>query len=333
MGQVAQAIQITVSEDAAGGRLDAVLAAAADGLSRARVQALLKAGAVTLTGAADGRTIEDASRRVKRGEVYLIKVPEAVAADPVAQAIPLDVRYEDAHLIVIDKPAGLVVHPAAGNPDRTLVNALLAHCGDSLSGIGGVRRPGIVHRLDKDTSGLMVAAKTDAAHTVLTGMFAARDIERAYLAIAWGAMRQGSGEIEGAIGRSPRNRKKMAVVSRGGKPALTRWSLREAFGSLASLVECRLATGRTHQIRVHLAHAGHPLIGDPLYGRKPKSPREPGMQAGWQAATGFPRQALHAAVLGFRHPVTGEMLSLQADPPADFASLLATLQATGRIMY
>lgn len=324
-------IQVTVDDAAGGGRLDAVLAAGADGLSRARIQALIKAGAVSeapADGTADSaRTIVDASKRVKPGETYVIAVPEATPATPAAQAMDLEIHHEDEHLIVVNKPAGLVVHPAAGNPDRTLVNALLAHCGDSLSGIGGVKRPGIVHRLDKDTSGLMVAAKTDAAHAALTDMFAARDIERAYLAIVWGVLRQGRGEIEGAIGRSSRNRKKMAVVGRGGKPALTRWRLQERFGEVASLVECRLATGRTHQIRVHMTHAGHPLVGDPLYGGKPKRPKSGTPAAAWDAAAAFPRQALHAAVLGFHHPVSGEPLHFSAAPPDDLHTLMTSLQA------
>jgi 23S rRNA pseudouridine1911/1915/1917 synthase len=224
----------------------------------------------------------------------------------------LVIPYEDAHLLVIDKPAGLVVHPAPGNPDRTLVNALLAHCGDTLAGIGGVKRPGIVHRLDKDTSGLMVVAKTDLAHRALTADFAARRIERAYRAVVWG-MPPAGGEIEGAIGRDPRDRKKMAVRERGGKAALTRFARLEAFGTEAALLECRLATGRTHQIRVHLAALGFPLIGDPVYGRR-------------RAPKIFARQALHAGLLGFTHPATGETLRFTSDLPADMKALLAALR-------
>ena len=247
----------------AGARLDKLLAGALADLSRSRIKALVLAGGLV----AGGETITDPSYRVKPGQRFALTVPEPVPATPVGQDIALTVVYEDADLIVIDKPAGLVVHPAAGNHDRTLVNALIAHCGASLSGIGGVLRPGIVHRLDKDTSGLIVAAKNDVAHSSLAAQFADRSLTRVYRALVWGLPSPPVGEIEGAIGRSPRNRKKMAVMTRSGKPALTRYRLIEAFGAAASLVECRLATGRTHQIRVHMTHRGHPVIGDALYGR------------------------------------------------------------------
>ena len=254
-----QTVAVSIDGASAGERLDRALAAALAGLpggapSRSRLKALIVAGAVTSNGA----TISDPSRRVKPGEVYAIAFPAAAAPAVVAQALPLDIVYEDAQLIVIDKPPGLVVHPAPGNPDRTLVNALLAHCGPSLSGIGGVARPGIVHRLDKDTSGLIVVAKTDAAHRHLAAQFAQRTVERAYAAVVWGVPRPAQGEIAGAIGRSPRDRKKMAVLKDArGKPALTRYRVLERLaGGTASLLECRLATGRTHQIRVHLAAAG-----------------------------------------------------------------------------
>jgi 23S rRNA pseudouridine1911/1915/1917 synthase len=244
--------------------------------------------------------------------------------------MPLAVRFEDPHLIVIDKPAGMVVHPAPGNPEGTLVNALLAHCGPSLAGIGGVRRPGIVHRLDKDTSGLLVAAKTDPVHRALSRDFAARRIERAYSAFVWGMPVPASGEIAGNIGRSPTNRKKMAVVAETrGKPAVTRYRVERRFGAdgiwRAALVECRLLTGRTHQIRVHLAHNGHPLIGDPVYGGRTGRAAAQLGPAG-AAAVAFPRQALHARLLGFHHPATGEWLTFESPLPADMAELESNLE-------
>ncbi len=245
-----------------GERLDRLLALHLGDLSRTRLKRLVETGRVSLGGA----TIKDPSMRVKPGQVFVVALPPAVADRPEAQAIALDIVFEDEQLVIVDKPAGLVVHPAPGNPDHTLVNALLAHCGASLAGIGGVRRPGIVHRLDKDTSGLMVVAKTDAAHAALAADFAARRIERAYQALVWGVPTPASGEIDAPIGRSTRDRKKMAVVSRGGKQAVTRYRLLRAYGTAAALLECRLATGRTHQIRVHLSNAGHALIGDRTYG-------------------------------------------------------------------
>ncbi len=248
-----------------------------DDLSRSRLQQLLGQGAVS----SGGQTIKDPNHRVKPDETYDIAIPPAVAARPRGQDIPLAVVYEDKDLIVIDKPAGLVVHPAAGNLDGTLVNALIAHCGDQLIGIGGEARPGIVHRLDKDTSGLLIAAKTERAMTSLGKQFANHTIERAYHAIVWGAPREAQGMIEGQIGRSPFDRKRMAVLRGGGKLARTRYRVIEKFGDaarpLASLVECRLETGRTHQIRVHLTHLGTPLVGDPQYGRarQPPPPQDP----------------------------------------------------------
>ncbi len=239
----------------------------------------------------------------------------------------LDVVFEDAHLIVLDKPAGLVVHPAAGNPDGTLVNALLAHCGDSLKGVGGVGRPGIVHRLDKGTSGLMVAAKTDAAHEGLARQFAEHSLERAYRALVWGVPEPASGEIAGNIGRDPANRKRMAVVSRGGKPAVTRYEVVQRMGSLASELECRLATGRTHQIRVHLARIGHGVIGDPLYGgRRGSRPRVVPAELD-RAVSRLGRQALHAIVIGFTHPITHERLRFDSPIPNDINVLMNILDS------
>ncbi len=317
----------TVPAPAAGLRLDKALAAGLPDLSRSRVQALLEQGCVR----GDGRTITDASLRVKPGQTFVVQVPEAEAAQPQPQDIPLTVVYEDADVLVIDKPAGLVVHPAAGNADGTLVNALLAHCGDSLSGIGGVRRPGIVHRLDKDTSGLMVVAKHDRAHHGLTEQFADRTLSRTYLALVWGVPNPRQGRIEGNIGRSSADRKKMAVVTGGGKPAATRYRVLKSFGMAASLVECVLETGRTHQIRVHLTHIGHPLVGDPLYGRG-RSGRPGGKFASLlpeparTSLVGFPRQALHAAALTFRHPVHGEIVTFRSSIPADIHELIVTLE-------
>ncbi len=261
-----------VSAEQAGFRLDRFLTVSLVDLSRSRLQALIEEGAVSRAGA----TIRDGNTRVKPGEIYEVRVPEPLPAEPRAQDIPLTVVYEDNDLIVIDKPPGLVVHPAAGNPDGTLVNALIAHCGASLGGIGGVARPGIVHRLDKDTSGLLVAAKTDRAMASLAKQFAAHSVQRAYNAVVWGSPRLGDGMIEGDIGRNPFDRKRMAVVRNAGKPARTRYRVIERFGDagrpLASLLECRLETGRTHQIRVHLTHLGHPLIGDPSYGKARVAP-------------------------------------------------------------
>lgn len=325
-GSRAKRVELVLPADAAGERLDralaAALAAGPDPLSRSRLKVLIEEGQVS----SGGRTLTDPSARVKPGQSVAIAIPDTRPAEPRAQAIALSVVYEDEALIVVDKPAGLVVHPAPGNEENTLVNALIAHCGASLSGIGGVRRPGIVHRLDKDTSGLMVAAKTDAAHQALAAQFAAHAVERAYLAVVWGAPAPRSGEIAGNIGRHRTNRKKMAVVTRGGKPALTRYRVVRALGAAASLVECRLATGRTHQIRVHLANAGHPVVGDPLYGRS-SGARLGHLTAAQRAAlAGFQRQALHARLLGFRHPIRQTAMRWESALPADMAGLIQSLE-------
>jgi 23S rRNA pseudouridine1911/1915/1917 synthase len=318
----------TVPPEAAGERLDKTLAAGLEGLSRSRVQALLEQGCVS-TG---GRAVTDPALKVKHGQIFDVFIPEAEAAEPEAQDIPLAVIYEDEDVLVIDKPAGLVVHPAAGNPDNTLVNALLAHCGDSLSGIGGVRRPGIVHRLDKDTSGLMVVAKNDRAHTGLTDQFTDRSLSRTYLALVWGVPSLREGRIEANIGRSSADRKKMAVVTGGGKHAATRYRVVKAYGNAVALVECKLETGRTHQIRVHLSHLGHPLVGDPLYGRG-RSSRAGGRfgaalpEPQRSALVGFPRQALHAAGLSLMHPTRQESLRFDVDLPPDMRELLDSLES------
>lgn len=300
-----------------GQRLDKALAEAT-GLSRERVKALLGEGRISL----DGVTASQASLKPAAGSAYAIDVPAAIPPEARPQDIPLVVVYEDSDLIVVDKPAGLVVHPAAGNLDGTLVNALLHHCAGQLSGIGGVARPGIVHRIDKDTSGLMVAAKNDAAHEGLAKQFAAHSIERAYLAIVNGVPVPTSGTIRGRIGRSPTNRKKMAPLDDGdsrGKHAVTHYKLLESFGNGATgaaLVECRLETGRTHQVRVHMSSIGHSLLGDPLYGRA--NPRLRPVLSG----LGFTRQALHAAVLGFTHPISGETIRFSSEMPFDMRELL-----------
>ena len=316
-------IEVMIEAAEAGERLDRVLAAKLDQLSRSRLKSLIEQGRVRLAGA----TIEEPSYRVKPGQTFAIIIPDIVPALPAAQSLPLDILYEDSDVIVLMKPPGMAVHPGPGTPDRTLVNALIAHCGDSLSGIGGVRRPGIVHRLDKDTSGLLVAAKTDLAHQGLAADFARHAIERAYLAVVWGIPSPRSGEIEGAIGRHPTNRKKMAIVARGGKPALTRYKVVRPLGRGASLVDCRLATGRTHQIRVHLTALGHPVIGDPVYGRPTPARLALLSPVQQDAARAMRRQALHAYRLGFRHPRSGEQLVWESDLPADIEMLIASLES------
>jgi 23S rRNA pseudouridine1911/1915/1917 synthase len=330
------AITLTVGPAEAGQRLDKALALLAGEVSRARLQQVVKEGGVSLNGA----IARDGSRKVAEGDRITLIMPEAKPAEPLGQDIPLEIVYEDDDLIVIDKPAGLVVHPAGGHEDGTLVNALIAHCGMSLSGIGGVRRPGIVHRLDKDTSGLLVVAKTDRAHQKLAKQFADHGrtgpLQRAYRAIVWGAPRLREGTIDAPIERSTRNREKMTVVKEGrGREAITHIELIERYPPLlrgpgeteplASLVECRLETGRTHQIRVHMSHIGHPLLGDQLYGSgfATKAARLPADAQAALATLG--RQALHAAILGFAHPASGEEMLFESEPPEDFANLQAAL--------
>ncbi len=310
----------TAAPEHQGQRVDRVLAEAIPGLSRSRVKTLIEERRLTR----DGQPVTQPAEPVRAGATYALHLPAATPAVPQAQDIPFPILFEDRDLLVLDKPAGLVVHPAPGNEDGTLVNALLAHCGESLTGIGGERRPGIVHRLDKDTSGVMVVAKTDLANTALTQAFAARDLDRFYLALCWGLPNPPAGEIEGAIARDPRDRKRMAVRpdSSRGKPALTRYRTLAHHNTAASLLECRLGTGRTHQIRVHLASRGHPIVGDPVYLRRlPASAK--GLDSETRALLlDFPRQALHAARLGFRHPRTGAALSFTTPPPADMQALL-----------
>ncbi len=310
--------------DASGVRLDKALAEAFPALSRARLQALLADGAVTR----DGQVVSSGSAKARPG-LYAVALPPVAPATPQPESLPLTVLFEDADLIVIDKAPGMAAHPAPGCETGTLVNALLAHCGDSLSGIGGVARPGIVHRLDKDTSGVMVAAKSDRAHVGLSALFAAHDIERTYVALTRGAPTPEKGRIQTQIGRSSGDRKKMAVLRSGGREAITDYVVQQTFGRpakasnapLAARVACTLHTGRTHQIRVHMASRGAPLLGDPVYGSG--SPSAP-VRAAVEAA-GLKRQALHAAVLGFVHPVTGQALRFETAPPEDMQRLEALL--------
>ena len=350
---------ITADETDHGSRLDRFLANRLADLSRSRLQDLIAQGCVTC----NGKLVEDASGKVKAGQVFTLAIPDIVPSHIEAQDIALDIVYEDAHMLVINKPAGLTVHPAPGHPDMTLVNALLAHCGASLSGIGGVARPGIVHRIDKDTSGLLVAAKHDIAHLALSAQLADRSLKRTYLALVWGDMKTPEGTITGNIGRSTSNRQKMAVVRTGGKEAVTHYKVLQVFPlprsgggpgrgitgkafpnhphpnpppdrgrELFSLLECKLETGRTHQIRVHLAFAGHPLVGDPVYGQTTASrltanPYKSLPTETREALLGFKRQALHAKQLGLIHPDTKEAMVFACELPEDMKELLEALGA------
>jgi 23S rRNA pseudouridine1911/1915/1917 synthase len=311
---------IHVEPHQAGERLDKTLADLLADVSRARLQALIAAGALTF----EGKTVTDASHKAQAGD-YRLLIPPPTPAEPAPEAIPLTVLFEDAHLIVVDKAAGMAAHPAPGTWSGTLVNALLHHCGDSLSGVGGVARPGIVHRLDKDTSGVMVAAKSDAAHAGLSALFAAHDIERVYIALTRGSPDPITGTIASQIGRSPNDRKKMATLRAGGREAITHYTVKARYGPLAkplaATVSCQLETGRTHQIRVHLASKGAPVLGDAVYGSGPVA--APVREA--IAEAGLARQALHAAVLGFIHPITCERLRFETPLPADMAKLQARL--------
>lgn len=312
---------VVAGPDSAGVRLDRFLSDAIGTLSRSRVKALINDGHAS----SDANGGLDPADPVRAGVRYTLTPPEPTKALSVAQGIPLAILYEDDDLIVLDKQAGLVVHPAPGNLDGTLVNALLAHCGDTLPGLGGERRPGIVHRLDKDTSGVMVVAKTEHAMTVLAEAFATRNLDRHYVALCWGLPTPGNGDIEGPIGRDPRDRKRMAVVARSGKAALTHYRAIRTWDAAVSLIECRLATGRTHQIRVHLSARGHPIVGDPVYLRRVPAVARSVSEPQRSMLLDFPRQALHAASLGFRHPRTGEAMLFNVDVPADFATLVSAL--------
>ena len=307
---------VEVRADQAGQRVDKVLAEILPDLSRGRVQALMAAGRIHR----DGQPVTDASAKAQAGD-YTVTIPPPAAAEPQPEAIPLTVLYEDAHLIVVDKPAGMAAHPAPGSVSGTLVNALLHHCGASLSGIGGVARPGIVHRIDKDTSGIMVAAKTDAAHQGLSALFAAHDIDRVYVALTRGAPHPAKGTVATRLGRSLHDRKKMAILKTGGREAVTHYATQAVFGPaakpLAARIACTLETGRTHQIRVHMASKGCPCLGDPVYGAGPPAPAVRTAIA----EAGLARQALHAAVLGFVHPITGQPLRFESPLPPDMAKL------------
>jgi 23S rRNA pseudouridine1911/1915/1917 synthase len=314
-----KSILITLPATAAGQRLDKALAEAVPLYSRERLKNLVQGG--RLSGPAG--VIWDPATKMKGGEALTLDVPEARPSDTVAQDIPLTIVHEDDHLLVVDKPAGLVVHPAAGNYDGTMVNALLHHCAGRLSGIGGVARPGIVHRIDKDTSGLLVVAKTDKAHEGLAAQFARHDVDRRYTAVVGGVPVPPAGRIEGALARSTANRQKMAIVKDGrGKHAITHFRTVATFDGAAQ-VECRLETGRTHQIRVHMASIGHALLGDAVYGRTP------GKLVPLLKDLAFERQALHAATLGFVHPVTQEKLCFESPLPADMVALIGRLDGTG----
>jgi len=311
-----QVINVELQPGHQGWRLDRALADAIPTLSRERLKALIRSGALESLGSA---AVRDPALKVRGSEAFLLTVPEPAPAHNEPQDIPLRIAFEDEHLLVVDKPAGLVVHPAAGNPDGTLVNALLHHRSGSLSGIGGVARPGIVHRIDKDTSGLLVVAKTDVAHEGLAKQFAAHSIERRYLAIVSGVPKIAEGTVDAPLARSSTNRKKISIVEGNrGKRAVTYWKRVEILRD-AALVECRLETGRTHQVRVHMASSGHALLGDPVYGRSGKNSRD------LLKRLNFHRQALHAAELGFIHPVTKHRLSFASGMPADMQELFTAL--------
>jgi 23S rRNA pseudouridine1911/1915/1917 synthase len=327
--------EVTISAADAGGRLDRLMAASISDLSRSRLKALILAGEVTI----GGRTIRDPGHRVNAGDVILVAVPPAEPALPQAEPIALDVVYEDDEIIVINKPKGLVVHPGAGNWSGTLVNALIAHCGSSLSGIGGVIRPGIVHRLDKDTTGLMVVAKTDRAHRSLAAQFEdhgrSGPLKRGYLAFVWGVPDRPKGTINQPIDRHPHSRDRMAVRT-GGREAITHWEVLERYigadgTPVASLLACRLETGRTHQIRVHLAHIGHPLLGDDVYGPGFRTKAARLSPAAAEALQALGRQALHAYMLAIEHPGTRESLEFRSELPADLARLHVSLGAQGAV--
>ncbi len=311
--------EFTVPEELSGTRLDRCLSILNDSWSRSRVRRLIDGGGVRInSNPAKPATL------VTAGDHLIVDEPEPEALDVVPEAIPLTILFEDNDLLVIDKPAGLVIHPAVGNPTGTLVNALLHHCKD-LSGIGGVTRPGIVHRLDKDTTGLMVVAKNDRAHQALSLAFRWRKIDKTYLAVCFGEFADDEGVVDAPIDRHPRQRQEMAVVE-GGRPSRTLFTVAESWKG-ASLVHCRLVTGRTHQIRVHMAHIGHAVVGDPLYaGRQWRNIADPQSAA---ACRKFPRQALHAMRLGFAHPVTDEAMAFEAEPPADIQGLIDVLRGTG----
>lgn len=322
---------LTITTAGEGLRLDVSLFKAHSVFSRSLLKKLILAGNVTT----NGKTITDPAYLVKSEQIFTIFVPCAEPVKIEAENIELDIQYEDDDVIVINKPAGLVMHPGAGTPNGTLVNALLNHCGTSLSGIGGIKRPGIVHRLDKDTSGLIVAAKNDLSHQSLSIQFERREVERAYHALAWGTPKPLFGQIEGNIGRHPHKRKKMAVVTNNrGKFARTKYQTLQCFGKRACKLECRLSTGRTHQIRVHLAYLGHPLIGDPVYSRTTESRLAGLSDQDKEILKSFKRQALHAGTLGFQHPRNGSEMHFESGLPEDFKNLNLLLEKSeGSILH
>ena len=327
--------EYTATPDDAGERTDRFLSGRIEALSRSRIKTLIKEGGLRV----DDSAVMDPNAPVRAGSVYVLDEPDPLPATPQPEAIPLNILFEDDDLVVINKPAGMAVHPAPGSWSGTLVNALLHHCEGALPGIGGVERPGIVHRLDKDTTGVMVVAKTEAAHAGLSALFAERDIERTYLAVTRGAPRPLAGRVDAPIARASGDRKKMAVTrnAEAGKHAVTHYRSKATYGLLdkgvglpaAALIECKLETGRTHQIRVHMAHIGAPLIGDPVYGRhrgiKAYGSGDAFVHA-TQTARAFPRQALHAASLGFRHPASGETVRFSSDLPRDISELVSRLE-------
>lgn len=324
--------QLLVAAADAGSRLDVALARAVPVFSRNRIKDLILSGSVSI----NGRTVTEPKYKLRDGEDVALTAPEPIEAEPIPENIPLDILYEDDQLIVINKPVGMVVHPAPGNLTGTLVNALLHHCGNSLKGIGGVKRPGIVHRLDKDTSGVMVAAKTEQAHNHLAAQFADHGrtgpLHRAYLAYAWGRTQQAAGTVEAPLGRDPNNRLKQAV-RKDGREAITHYAVEARFGDEGwdiTRIRCELETGRTHQIRVHMAHIGHPLVADQVYasGFATKANRLP--EAAKAAIIALDRQALHAAELGFEHPVTGEEMQFEAPLPPDLEALEAAIEPYDR---
>ncbi len=330
MTENSQIETFSVDEISVGERLDRFLAIQLPQTSRSRFKELIKQGNVSLRGA----TIEEPNYRVKSGDTITVDTPAPEPAIPKPENIPLNVVFEDQHLIVIDKPQGLVVHPAAGNWSGTLVNALIAHCKDTLSGIGGVKRPGIVHRLDKDTSGLMVVAKTDQAHKGLADQFAAHGkdgkLERAYKALVWSAPTRTRGHVDAPLGRKPNNRLKQAILKHGGKEAVTHYEVLQNFlsdenGPVLCLLKCTLETGRTHQIRVHMAHIGCPVIGDDTYGSGFKTRIHKLPEKAQSRVKALKRQALHAYLIGFEHPVTGKTMRFESDLPSDFSAVIDSL--------
>lgn len=323
----ADVLRVTVPDELEGQRLDKALAQLCPDFSRSRLQGLIEAGELVL----NDQPCLVASRKLKAGDQVFIALPELEESVPLPENIPLDIVHEDTDVIVLNKPAGMVVHPAVGNPAGTLVNALLYHCGDSLSGINGVRRPGIVHRLDKDTTGLMIVAKNDRAHHGLSAQLQDRSLSRVYHAVVMGLPKPAKGKVETLIGRHPRNRLKQAVLTSGGRIAVTHYQTVANFHDTAALVECRLATGRTHQIRVHMEHLGYPLLGDSLYGPQAQTLRARLKRGGYQAGDidavlGFPRQALHARELTFIHPSTGTEMTFAAPSPEDLSLFISILE-------